>query len=99
MAKYKAKQVVNAAQWKEDNLNEMRELLKDVVDKDIDGIPCVYADEIEPYFLTSLGYRPGYKILKTEFDEFDPGIWVVVYEDGIVEGIDDEQFNKMFEVA
>ena len=97
MTKYKAKQSIEAAQWKEDNLDEMRELLRGVVGSDSDGVPFVYADEIEPYFLTSLGHRPGYLVLKTEFDEFDPGVWVVVYEDGSFEGMDDEQFNKMFE--
>lgn len=93
---YVAKQSVCAAQWRGDNLDEMKELLKDVVEADETGDPYVYADEIEPIFLTSLGYRPGYMILKTEMDEFDPGMWIVVYEDGEFEGMDDEQFNRMF---
>lgn len=93
---YVAKQSIRAAQWRGDNLDEMKELLKDVVDGDEDG-PYIYAEWIEPYFIRSLGDRGGYYMLKTEFDEFDPGIWIVVYEDGEFEGMDDEQFNRMFE--
>jgi hypothetical protein len=94
--KYTAKLKVRAVQWHGDNLDEIKELLKGVVDEDETGDPYVYADEIEPMFISSLGYRPGYMILKTECDEFDPGMWIVVYEDGEFEGMDDEQFTKMF---
>lgn len=93
---YEAKLNVCAAQWREDNLDEMKELLKDVVSHNEWDGPEVYADEIEPYFLTSLGYRPGYMILKTELHEFDPGMWVLVHEDGEIEGMEDEQFHKMY---
>lgn len=96
---YKARQTVRAAQWKEDNLEEMKELLKDVLEKDFDGEPCIYASEIEPYFLTSLGYRPGYMLLQFyagDDMEVDPGRWVVVYEDGEIEVMGDLEFNKMF---
>lgn len=96
---YEARQTVKAAQWREDNLEEMKELLQDIVEKDLDGTPCVYAEEIEPYFVTSLGYRPGYMILKFyagDDMEVDPGMWVVVYEDGEIEIMEDTQFHKMF---
>lgn len=93
---YTAKLNVRAAQWRGDNLAEMKELLKDVVPSNEWDGPEVYADEVEPYFISSLGYRPGYMILKTENDEFDPGMWIVVHEDGEFEGMDDEQFHKMF---
>jgi hypothetical protein len=96
VAKYRAKEIVNAVQWTGDNLEEMKELLRDVVDGDEDG-PYVYADEIEPIFLKSLGYRPGYMILKTEMDEFDPGTWVVVFDNNEIEGFSNNQFNKRFE--
>lgn len=95
---YRAKQIVTAAQWRGDNLDEMKQLLQDVVEGDEEG-PYVYADYIEPYFYSNLINNPGYYMLKTEDDEFDPGMWVVVYEDGEVEGMGDEQFTKMFEKA
>lgn len=94
---YFAKQVVRAAQWTGENLEEMQELLKGVVEEDCQGIPYVYADYIEPYFYSVGINNLGYYMLKTECDEFDPGMWVVVYEDGEFEGMSDEQFNKMFE--
>lgn len=96
---YEARQAVKAAQWKEDNLAEMQELLKDIVQEDFDGQPCVYAEEIEPYFLNSLGHRPGYMLLQFyagDDMEVDPGRWVVVYEDGEVEIMDHIEFHKMF---
>ena len=96
---YTARQSVRAAQWRQDNLTEMQELLKDIVEEDFDGDPCVYADYIDPYFLNSLGYRGGYFVLKfyaNDDMEVDPGRWVVVYEDGEVEIMDDQQFHKMF---
>lgn len=94
---YVAKQRVRAAQWRGDNLDEMKELLADVVDGDEEG-PYVYADWIEPFYYASAKIAsPGYFMLKTEDDEFDPGMWIVVYEDGEVEGMSDEQFHKMFE--
>jgi hypothetical protein len=101
LTNYRAKQTVKAVQWQEDNLQEMIDLLRDVVEKDAEGNPCVYAQEVEPYFLRSLGYRQGYMILTFyagDDMEVDPGIWVVVYEDGEVETMENEQFNKMFEV-
>lgn len=101
MNTYRAKQQVAAIQWREDNLDEMIKLLTNVVEHDIDNVPCVYAEEIEPYFISVLGYRPGYKILKfyaTSDDmEVDPGRWVVVYEDDEVEIMNDEEFNRRFE--
>lgn len=93
---YVAKQHVRAAQWRGDNLDEMKELLKDVIDGDEDG-PYVYAEWIEPYFYSDKINNEGYYMLKTEFDECDPGIWIVVYDDGEIEGMEDEQFNRMFE--
>lgn len=78
----------------------MKELLKDVVDSNQWDGPEVYADYIEPYFLRSLGDRGGYYMLKFyagDDMEVDPGQWVVVYEDGEIEIMDDEQFHRMFE--
>jgi hypothetical protein len=96
---YRAKSIVTAAQWRGDNLDEMKDLLKDVIDGDEEG-PYVYADWIEPFYYASAKIdNPGYFMLKTEWDEFDPGVWIVVYEDGEIEGMSDEQFNKMFEKA
>jgi len=95
---YVARQTVNAVQWREDNLDEMITLLKDVVENDADG-PCVYVDEVEPYFLQSLGHQPGYFMLKFysgDDMEVDPGQWVIVYEDDEIEIMNDEQFNRMF---
>lgn len=94
---YRAKSKVLAAQWTGSNLEEMRELLQDVVDKDADGIPHVYAEYIEPYFISSLGKREGYYILQTEFDEFDPGVWIIVHENGDLESMDNEDFEFLFE--
>ena len=94
---YRAKSSVSAVQWRGDNLDEMRELLDGVIEKDSDGVVMVYADWIEPYFFSEKINNNGYYVLKTEGDEFDPGMWVVVYEDGDVEGMEDTQFNKMFE--
>jgi hypothetical protein len=96
---YKAKLFVKAAQWTGENLEDMKELLKDVVSKDFDGEPCVYSDYIEPFFYSNLINNPGYNMLKTEDDEFDPGTWVVVYDDIEYEGIDDEEFNRLYEKA
>lgn len=96
---YEARRQVRAAQWREGNLEEMQELLQDIVEKDIDGELCVYTQEIEPYFLSSLGHQPGYLILKFyahDDMEVDPGMWVVVYEDGEVETMDNDLFHKMF---
>jgi|SRR6188768_2272872 len=98
---YRAKQNVQAAQWTGSNFPEMKDLLKDVVElNEWDG-PEIYVEEIEPYFLFSQGLREGYNILKFYASgddmEVDPGLWVVVYEDGEVELMEDEQFLKMFE--
>lgn len=97
---YRAKQNVQAAQWKEHNLEEMKILLKDIVTHNQWDGPEVYADYIEPYFLHSLGDRGGYHMLQFyagDDIEVDPGMWVIVYEDGEVEIMDDFQFTKMFE--
>jgi|SRR3954464_7181167 len=96
---YVAKQTVHAAQWREDNLDEMKDLLRGLIPEDIDGEPCVYPEYIEPFYYASSNINlshDGYYMLKTEFDEFDPGVWVVVYEDGEIEGMDNTQFHKMF---
>lgn len=102
---YKARQTVNAAQWNGFNLNEMQDLLEGVVDSnDRDGVE-VYSDYIEPYFITyrdKTHARSGYHLLKFyagDDMEVDPGQWVIVYEDGEVEIMDDDQFNKIFEVV
>ena len=96
---YVAIQRVKAAQWTGENLSEMQDLLEGVVDSnDRDGVE-VYREYIDPYFLRSLGNRGGYYVLKFyagDDEEVDPGRWVVVYEDGEVEIMDDEQFHKMF---
>jgi hypothetical protein len=100
---YRAKQNVRACQWTGENLEELRWLLKGVVENDIDGDPCVYREYIEPYFTHYRGKthaNPGYYMLQFyagDDMEVDPGRWVVVYEDSEVELMDDEQFNKMFE--
>lgn len=98
MAKYVTSIEVSAAQWTGHNLDEMKKLLKNVVDNNPwDGIE-VYVDYIEPYYISSLGNRGGYNLLKFyagDDMEVDPGNWVVVYSDGEVEIMDDEQFTKM----
>lgn len=94
--RYVAKTVVEALQWTGDNLDKMRDFLAPYVDGDEDG-PYVYADWIEPlYYASAKINSPGYFMLKTEDDEFDPGMWVVVYGDGEIESMSDEQFTKMF---
>jgi len=97
---YLAKQTVQAAQWTGHNLSEMKDLLEDVLSHNPwDGLE-LYVEEIEPYFLFSQGLREGYNVLKFYASgddmEVDPGIWVVVYSDGEIELMEDEQFNKMF---
>lgn len=97
---YKAKQTVQALQWSGSNLNEMKELLAPYVDGDEEG-PYVYADYIEPYFLPNSGINGGgYTILKFGSCggyEVDPTSWVVVYEDGEIEIMNDREFDKRFE--
>lgn len=97
---YRAKQNVRAGQWTGENLDEMKELLKNVVESNQWDGPEVYSDYIEPYFIQSLGDRGGYYMLEFYSNgdmEVDPGQWVVVYEDNEVEIMDNDQFNKMFE--
>jgi hypothetical protein len=75
----------------------MKSLLSQYVDGDAEG-PYVYSEEIEPYFLVSMGYSPGYNMLKfyvTDDHEVDPGQWVVIYTDGEIEIMDEETFQKM----
>lgn len=86
---------VKAAQWRGDNLEEMRELLKDIVDTDFDGVPAVYSDYIEPYTLIT-GSGGGYYVLFFLGEEVDPENWVIVYEDDEVETMHDKQFNRLF---
>jgi ABC-type nitrate/sulfonate/bicarbonate transport system substrate-binding protein len=97
--KYVAKQTVNAVQWTGDNLDEMRELLEEILGAyEVD----VYAEYIEPYFISSLGNSGGYNMLKFyagDDYEVDPGNWVVVYDDLEVEIMDNDEFNRMFEEA
>ena len=88
--KYFTKIEIEAAQWKGDNLDEMKELLSPYVGGDEHG-PFVYASYVEDFFQPGKGYY----VLQTEDDEFDPGTWVVVYSDGEIEGLDVEDFNKM----
>lgn len=105
MTKYRAKQSVTAVQWKsadtkdETNIEEFGPLLADIVGWNEYAGPEIYVTYIEPYFLTT-GPGGGYFILQFyagDDMEVDPGQWVVVYEDGEVEIMNDEQFNKMFE--
>jgi hypothetical protein len=100
---YAAKQLIQAAQWDQSNYEDMKDLLRGVVEcNDFDGIE-VYTEYIEPYFLSYRGEthsQAGYYILKFyagDDMEVDPGMWVVVYEDGEVEIMEDQQFNRMFE--
>jgi hypothetical protein len=100
MTDYYAYIKVEAKQWTGHNLDAMKELLKDVVDSnDWDG-PEVYSDYIEPYFFPRSGISGGgYNFLKFyagDDIEVDPGMWVIVHEDGEVELMEDEQFTKMF---
>ena len=96
--KYSTKTEIEAAQWTGKNLDEMKELLTPYVESDDEG-PFVYSDYIEPYFLPRSGIDGGgYYMLKFGSCggyEVDPGCWVVVYEDGEIEIMDAEQFQKM----
>jgi hypothetical protein len=90
---------IETAQWKGDNLDEMKRLLAPYVEGDNEG-PFVYSTEIEPYFLPSLNRNGGgYNLLQFEAwgddQEVDPGMHVVIYSDGDGEVMSDEQFNKM----
>lgn len=91
---------VEAAQWTGDNLDELKELLKPYVEGDDEG-PYVYAEYIEPYFFSRSGIDGGgYNMLefygsRSSKEEVDPGRWVVVYDDGEIEVMDNEQFEKM----
>ncbi len=90
----KATMKVEACQWTGDNLDEMKKFLAPYIEGDENG-PYLYSEYIEPYSFAS-GYKGGgYNILKTEFDEFDPGTWVIVHENGDVEGMDDDEYKKM----
>lgn len=95
--KYRAKQTIKAAQWDGHNLDVMRDLLSDIlIEFEVD----VYSEYIEPYFISSLGNRGRYNMLKFwagDDIEVDPGQWVVVYDDLEVEIMDDQQFNRMFD--
>lgn len=91
---------VEAAQWTGSNLDEIKDLLTPYVEGDEDG-PYVYAEYIEPYFLPRSGIDGGgYFMLEfyssgTRKEEVDPGRWIVVYDDGEIEVMDNEQFEKM----
>jgi hypothetical protein len=99
MTEYRAKIEVTAARWNGNNLKEMKDLLVNIVDQnEFDG-PEVYVDHIEPFYYSDQINREGYNMLKFyagDDMEVDPGCWVVVYEDGEVEIMDDAQFIKMF---
>ena len=93
---------VRAAKWTGNNLDEMKELLKDVVDSnEFDG-PEVYSDYVEAMFIRSLGENiGGYNMLIFyawgRDNEVDPDPWVVVYdngEDGQI--MNDTIFNNTF---
>jgi hypothetical protein len=89
---------VEAAQWTGDNLDEMKRLLVPYVEGDTEG-PFVYSDYVEPYYFASYNISGGgYNMLKFGScggHEVDPGQWVVVYDDGEIEVMDNEQFQKM----
>ncbi len=94
MTKYVTRIEVSAAQWDGNNLDEMKDLLKDIVEYNPwDGVE-VYSDEVESYF-----GRDSYSMLKFEAwgddQEVDPGQWVVVYSDGEGEVMDNEDFIKI----
>ncbi len=98
MAEYRAIIEVLAVQWTGHNLDEMKELLKDVVQHNQWDGPEVYSDYVEPYHIASLGTLGGYSVLKFyagDDMEVDPGQWVVVYEDGEVEIMDEGSFARM----
>lgn len=98
---YVPKLEVKAAQWNQTNLDEMKELLKDHVDHNEWDGPEVYADFIEDYFLRGLNRSGGgYYMLKFyagDDMEVDPGQWVVCYDDGEVELMEDEQFRRLYD--
>lgn len=99
MTKYVTRIEVTAVQWDGSNLDEIKELLKDVVESNPWDGPEVYIDEVEPFYTTYMGRNPGYNMLKFEAwgddQEVDPGQWVVVYSDDGGEIMDNEQFIKM----
>lgn len=100
--KYRAKQSIEAAQWTGSNLDEMKTLLEPYIEGDEEG-PYVDSEYIEEYFLRGLNRTSGgYNMLKFyagDDMEVDPGQWVVCYDDGEVEIMCDEQFNRMFELS
>ncbi len=93
---YFTKIEVQAAQWKGDNLEEMKELLSPYVGLNELGDPEVYSEEIEPYFFPRSGLSGGgYNILRFLNEEVDPGRWVVVYSDKEIETMDHDEFKKL----
>lgn len=93
---------VRAVRWDGENIQQMKWLLKGIVEDDLDGDPCVYRSHVESYFNNYSGKthaNPGYYVLQFEAwgddQEVDPGCWVVVYADGEGEIMDDQQFDRM----
>lgn len=99
MVKYVTHIEVSAVQWTGNNLSEMKDLLKNFVCYNSHDGYEVYVEEIEPFYTTYMGKRPGYSMLKFyawgDDQEVDPGQWVVVYSDGEGEIMEDEEFIKM----
>lgn len=88
---------VEACQWTGDNLDEMKQLLAPYVEGNEEG-PYVYEEHIEPYFYSNDLNSQGYCMLKFyagDDMEVDPGQWVVVYQDGEIEIMNDRQYTKM----
>ena len=92
--KYFTKIEVEAAQWTGDNLDEMKRLLAPYVTSNAWDGPEVYADEIEDFFNRGRSYFM-LKFYAGDDMEVDPGQWVVVYSDGEIEIMSDEDFKKM----
>lgn len=90
---------VRAVRWDGENIQQMKWLLNGIVEYDINRDPYVYRDYIEPYYSRVFGDAGDYYVLKFEAwgddQEVDPGRWVVVYDDGEGEIMDDEQFDRM----
>jgi hypothetical protein len=97
--KYFTKIEIEACQWTGHNLDEMKQLLAAIVDSNEWDGPEVYSDYIEDYFLPlTQKAGGGYNMLKFyagDDMEVDPGQWVVVYSDGEVEIMSDEEFHKL----
>ena len=99
---YVFKRTVNAVQWNQINLDDLKELLSDIVESnEWDGVQ-VYAEYMEDFFLKSLnktigGYYTAKFYAWGDDQEVDPGMWVVVYDDGDGEIMSDPDFTKRYE--